>query len=80
VIGIQTLLVETVPDLMKDGEQSTGEVVRVEPQDEPAVSRPDSGTTGVNSEVESSAGRVKPKRYCDCLAEGALLGHRKRFH
>src|SRR4029078_1941699 len=53
MLGVQSLLVERVPDLMKSGEETTGEVSRLEPHGEAAVASAQADAAGVDSQVHT---------------------------
>ena len=78
VLRIQPLLIKAVPHLVQDREHAAHEIVRVEPQNQPAISRPDGAAAGMDSQIEPAPAAIETSGYRDCFAEAPLLFHWER--
>src|SRR5262249_15556846 len=77
VLGVETLVVESVAHLVHDSEYRLVEVADLEPRGDPAIARPKPAAKRMRGRVEPPAGEVESERRRDGLAVDALAVDRE---
>ena len=77
MVGIEALIIQRVPNLVQQREQSLGKVARMVSDGDADVPRPDRSADWVSADIEPPALEVEPQRRRDALEEQALSVDRK---